>query len=194
MSQINLISFPRSGQHLTERVLRFYCGRKKIKFSYCEFYNHCRTFPCKSKRKFQKNHDFNLDLPILPEQKYIVLYRNNIEEQIEAYFRFDLKERWGLVHVGKIEYQDPNKRDQLIKYIHGKTDYYIKFLRKWVFNNNKNIYKIEYNKLLKNNYLYLKVFNHIFPEIDHKNDKKILDMFLKKEKISKKTEINLDFN
>ena len=133
-------------------------------------------------------------MPILPEQKYIVLYRNNIEEQIEAYFRFDLKERWGLVHVGKIEYQDPNKRDQLIKYIHGKTDYYIKFLRKWVFNNNKNIYKIEYNKLLKNNYLYLKVFNHIFPEIDHKNDKKILDMFLKKEKISKKTEINLDFN
>jgi hypothetical protein len=195
MKQINLISFPRSGQHLTERFLKFYCNNKKIKFSYCEFYNHCKKFPCESNRLFQKNHDFDLSLPIDPESKYVVLYRSNMTEQLEAWFRYYLRESWGLIHENKeIDYKNIEKRNYLIKFINSKTDYYINFVKKWVYNNNKNIYKLEYNSLLKNKKLYADLLQHIFPESDRHNNTNIINIFNKNEKIEKQHKVNLDFN
>jgi hypothetical protein len=34
-----IVSFPRSGQHLLERLLEFIYNYYKKQFSYCEFYN-----------------------------------------------------------------------------------------------------------------------------------------------------------
>ena len=58
---MNIISVPRSGQHMTERCLRYYHKLMNIKFNYCEFYHCCKCMPCKiSENAFQKNHDWNV--------------------------------------------------------------------------------------------------------------------------------------
>ena len=61
MTDYNIISFPRSGQHLTEKVLKVICSYFNQPYSYCEFYNCCRTIPCKKKYRFMKNHDCYLN-------------------------------------------------------------------------------------------------------------------------------------
>ena len=38
-----IVSFPRSGQHLIESVLRFLCTKIGKEFTYCEFYNCCKN-------------------------------------------------------------------------------------------------------------------------------------------------------
>lgn len=201
--QLTLISFPRSGQHLTERILKFYCKANRIKFSYCEFYTHCQTTPCKSKRLFQKNHDFDLKLPIDPGNKYLVLYRSNMIEQLEAWFRYELDKKWNLQHNKQdINYNYCEKRSALISFIDknyswiGRTrgEYYLGFIKKWVMSSNKNILRVEYNSFLEKPDIFLSVFIHFFPNLDHSQDKKILSDFCKKEPIKKQTKVNLDFN
>lgn len=193
--QITIVSFPRSGQHLTERLLKFYCKKQQLKFSYCEYYSHCNHSPCLNRRVFQKNHDFDLNLPIDSSQKYIVLYRNNMTAQLESWFRYYLKEQWNVSHDNKeIDYKNTEKRNMLIKFINSKTDYYVNFLKKWVYNSYTNIYKIEYNDLINNSENILQMFNFIFPDIDHKNDKKILNAYNKQEKITIQNTVDLTFN
>lgn len=60
------VSFPRSGHHFLERLLR---AAARPDYGYCEFYGPpgcCRTIPCARPGiglHLQKNHDFGLDLP-----------------------------------------------------------------------------------------------------------------------------------
>jgi hypothetical protein len=49
-----IISFPRSGQHLFERLLKHIYEYYKKEFSYCEFYNCCQNIPCQKNVYFKK--------------------------------------------------------------------------------------------------------------------------------------------
>jgi hypothetical protein len=90
-----LISFPRSGQHLTECILRYLCESHGIKYSYCEYYKCCNSTPCKKGSIFQKNHDFGIEngkelVEIDNESKYLVLFRKDSILQLESYYRYIL--------------------------------------------------------------------------------------------------------
>lgn len=96
MSLSFIISFPRSGQHLTSGVLEWLHEKNDLNYGYCEFYNCCRSVPCEKGHNFQKNHDFwlyqnNNLLKIIESHKYLVLYREDIISQLEAYYRYDVR-------------------------------------------------------------------------------------------------------
>lgn len=150
-SNYYLISFPRSGQHLTERLLQKICDYFKQSYSYCEFYECCTTVPCKKQSRFMKNHDFDLKYEILPNEKYIVLYRTDYIHQLESYFR--------IVYAGVIKkfnyLENPFLYRKLLEFIIKKTPYRTNFINKWVKNDSPNILKINYDDVIKNpkNYL-----------------------------------------
>ena len=62
-----IVSFPRSGQHLVEKILKYCCSEHNVEFKYCEFYGCCNSIPCVNGNEISKNHDFSLDLEIKPE-------------------------------------------------------------------------------------------------------------------------------
>jgi hypothetical protein len=165
-----LVSFPRSGQHLVEKILKFICKEHDVKFTYCEFYTCCNSLPCKKGKEFSKNHDFDLNLEVNNDIKYACLYREDIILQLEAYYRFSIGQT-------KIKY----KYKDLLKFIKDKSTYYNDFKSKWINNKNKNILKVEYYEILENpEKISKKIFKHFFPDIKIKNSvfKKLVDIEL----------------
>lgn len=79
------VSWPRSGHHMLVRMLQLYFGPG---FGYCDFYGGkpwvddidtcCGQIPCARSDRIQltKNHDFDLDLPQIAGQRYLVQYRD----------------------------------------------------------------------------------------------------------------------
>ena len=106
MEKVQGVSLPRCGHNLLVGHLQAYfqvfdscpASRKKLlafvaqsrvrqkpelldddRFHYCEYYYSCRSNPCCDRgNTFQKSHDFELDLPIDVDQKYIVQSRNEL--------------------------------------------------------------------------------------------------------------------
>jgi len=183
-----IVSFPRSGMNLFVRLLRHYCKERSLPFSYCEIYQKvecgCRTVPCKENRLFQKNHDFDLGLEIKNDFRYLVLYRENRLEQMEAFFRFGKESD---LNGHSPDYSNVQVRREFISFVKEHKDYYVGFLKKWVLAENENILKIEYDALMKNPQQVLSVYRFFFPEVDHSRDQKILGDFLKVEPIQKKS-------
>jgi hypothetical protein len=128
-----IVSFPRSGQHLVEKILEFCCKGHEIDFTYCEFYTCCNSLPCKKDKEFSKNHDFDLKLEINNDIKCVCLYREDIILQLESYYRFSIGQT-------KIKY----KYKDLLKFIKDESTYYNDFKSKWINNKNKNILKVDY--------------------------------------------------
>lgn len=178
MHNYNLISYPRSGQHLTERLLISICKYFNQPYSYCEFYNCCRTIPCIKNSRFMKNHDFGFDYEIKPDQKYIVLYRTNVIQQLESYFRISMPFQKTFNYL-----EDHLLYSKLLKFIQNKLPIRDRFLKKWVTDNNENnILKINYDDIIKNPHNYL---NQLltFMEIKHTNND-ILNILASFEKIT----------
>ncbi len=147
--KIHIVSFPRSGQHLLERILLNIFTYYNIDFSYCEFYNVCSTIDCKNKCIFQKNHDFDLDFIQQNEKKYIILYRKDIIYQLESWFR--LKFFGKEVYHKQVHYNNIDLYTGLVSFIKSKMNYYDGFVNKWVKNNltdNKII--IDYDNFILN--------------------------------------------
>jgi len=154
-----IVSFPRSGQHLVEKILEFCCKEHDIDFTYCEFYTCCESLPCKEDKQISKNHDFNLELEIKNNNKYVSLYRKDIIIQLEAYYRY-----WIKYNGTKYKYED------LLSFVKDKTQYYNEFVNKWINNKNKNILKVEYYEILDNpEKISKKIFKHFFPDVKIKN-------------------------
>jgi len=143
MSNHNIISFPRSGQHMTERLLSEFHQQNNLPYRYCEFYHCCHRSPCKYNSVYQKNHDFNLSLKILPNQKYLFLYRENKIEQLEAYYRFNRKS-------SNPDYENPKEYLNLLNFCRSKSSYYDNLVKKFLNNKSKNILCIEYGDFLNN--------------------------------------------
>lgn len=79
------VSWPRSGHHMLVRLLQLYFGPD---LGYCDFYGGkpwvdeietcCKQIPCMHAERIwlTKNHDFELNLPQIPNQKYLIQYRD----------------------------------------------------------------------------------------------------------------------
>jgi hypothetical protein len=178
-----IVSFPRSGQNLVEKIIEFCCREHDIEYSYCEFYSCCTSLPCKKDKFFSKNHDFILDknsnliddyrreIIIDNNTKFLTLYRKNIILQLESYYRYDLK-----VHNKEYNY------DELLLFIENKKDYYNNFLNKWINNKNNNVLKVEYYELIENpEKISKEIFTHFFPDIEIKDNvfKNLKDLEIK---------------
>ena len=164
--KIGLISYPRSGQHLTESVLRYYHKELDIPFTYCEFYSCCNTIPCKKGSKFQKNHDFVWDnLKILDESKYIVLYREDMISQLEAHYRFDKDKDWDF--------------HRAVSFIKNNSQYYQRFVSKWVTPKRDNVLSFKFEDLVKNpNEEYQKMMKFIYPDFTTNGDLNEVELFV----------------
>lgn len=132
-----LISYPRSGQHLTSSILQKVLFAHSLPFSYCNYYRCCNQIPCRHRCIYQKNHDFNNKLQICSDQKYIVLYRKDSIRQLEAFYRFHIKERNETTY---------NVEDACQFYL-DRIDKYNAFISKWVNIQRSNVLPIEYYDL-----------------------------------------------
>ena len=167
---IQLISIPRSGQHMTEAALRYYHELLNIPFAYCEFYNCCKNIPCnKNSNALQKNHDFSLDIEIKDINKYVFLYRENILQQIDAYFRYQTNNQ-------KIDYTNDNIREQFKEFVRLNIKYYINMHNKYLNQNKCNILELEYENLVIN-------FNEKFYELLAFLNIEINEEFIEKTKL-----------
>jgi hypothetical protein len=149
-----IISFPRSGQHLLERLLIEIYKYYNKDFSYCEFYNCCNTVPCYKNCIFQKNHDFNLDLKIPLDDKLIILYRKDKIIQLESYFRlvYLTKE----IYDVKLDYNS-DLLETAIEFINNNSEYYDRFIDKYVDSNKyTNALIIEYDSIINDTSQYIK--------------------------------------
>ena len=121
------ISYPRSGHHLTVRVLQQYF---KNDFKYCQFYNSkegncCQSFPCTDETvRMTKNHDMDLNRPDatgLPKPKgvpYLILIRNFLEAVVSDYNLFLRR--------------NEDTYDAWVGFSQRKVRYYKRFMQKWV--------------------------------------------------------------
>jgi hypothetical protein len=177
MSAIRVVSFPRSGQHILQAVLKYVFENHDLNYSFCEFYGCCRSVPCAKSKIIQKNHDFMSSYNILPEAKYVILYRDDMILQLESWYRFVTK-------MSKADY----KEQDLIDFIKLHTEYYNNFKNKWVNSTNTNILAIEYYNFVKNPVICInQIMAHIrpstilnqsiskIPELEFKEYGKILD-------------------
>lgn len=160
MDKFSIVSFPRSGQHLIQDVLKYVCINHDLNYKFCDFYDCCRKDPCSNGSNFLKNHDHDLKLPIKTDRKYIALYRNDIILQLEAYYRYYIKKK-GLQYT----------LQELKSFVLSNKDYYLKFRQKWIDNSSKNILKIEYYDFIENpSNTIKKVFNFLYPDLILKDD------------------------
>ena len=158
MNKYHLISLPRSGQHLTERLLEAICKYFNKPYSYCEFYTCCQEVPCKKNSIFMKNHDFGLTHSKNSDEKYIVLYRTDLVQQFDSWFKLLLKPEKRNVY-----FNQPLLYNYFLFFTKKHLPYRNSFLNKWVKQNenykqseNKNIIAIYYDELVKNPLNYLK--------------------------------------
>ena len=189
-NQHSIISFPRSGQHMTERMLGEFHKVENIPYSYCEFYTNfprlgwcgCKSTPCKNNSKFQKNHDFDLSLEIKSNQKYLFLYRMDKIEQLEAWWRHHKKKN------------KKRRKSQgysgMVKFCRRHSSYYDNLVKKYVGNKSSNVLCVDYNYFLNNPPdTFHKIINFfgLGYSLDH------IDKFVmnRKEKISKTNTINM---
>jgi hypothetical protein len=152
---INIISFPRSGQHLLQSILEYLYINHNLPYSFCEYYTCCETIPCKHNKIIQKNHDFGNRYAILSDAKYIVLYRNDIILQLESFYRFNVN-----------KYKQTYSKESLVQFIKDTRPYYTAFINKWVNNTNPNILKVEYYTFLQNPVsMITTIFKFIHPSV-----------------------------
>jgi hypothetical protein len=106
------ISFPRCGHHALTEVMRFYFAEN---FHYGEIYRDGARIGEGSPTNWQKNHDFNLDTPVLPDRNYIVQIRNPLEA-IESWEKLDTR-----------------VAGQVVDTCEHRIDFYANFVKKWLY-------------------------------------------------------------
>jgi len=164
-----LVSFPRSGHHMVERMLRAICRAHDYPYSYCEYYSCCKRQPCAENAVLQKNHDFDLNFD--PDMgRSVVLYRSDPIVQLDAWYRWRVGRRSG-------EYQevlepDPGwwktraHLDGLTRFATRHARYYRRFVAKWVEANPENIVAIEYGSFLNSPEDFMfRILAHLFPDL-----------------------------
>jgi hypothetical protein len=164
-----IVSFPRSGQHVLERLLKHIHNYYNTEYSYCEYYTCCNKIPCNKNSLFQKNHDFNLNLKLNFDEKFIILYRKNKIYQLESLFRFNKfrKDNFN----SNLNYKDQEIFNYLIKFIKDTSKYYDDFVDKYIKSNKyQHALIIEYDDFLLQYKDYIK---KIILYLNLKNDENI---------------------
>ena len=181
----NIISYPRSGQALIERIFNFYATKHNIFYKYCEFYRCCKTIPCIHGANFQKNHDLSLELKLRQDTRYIVLYRSDKIEQLSSFLRWNFKK--------KLKHNiDKRRADQFLL---DANIYYEGFINKWVANSTReNIKVFDYLDICKNPYILLNAMSYAFDGCECGGYRTALKEFLKKEKIHRIIKLDEFYN
>jgi len=147
------VTFPRSGHHLTVRLLARYFSRKLDilqsgyelpgflvagPFVWCEYYRHCGQVGCADPRTVaQKNHDFALDLVLPDGWLAVVQYRNPIPA-IASHYRLLLEQ--GDARESRLAWRWRLRRD---------LRYYRRFVEKWLLGRDaKDTFWLEYGDLM----------------------------------------------
>ena len=138
IDKILCVSFPRSGHHLVEKILREYFGPS---FHYCDNNEHCKSVPCVDVgTNYQKNHDFELTTPKLEEYKYFIQYRHPLES-IMSWYELDLV--MGILPKGKDSYRT------WLEMLNQQTFYWHSLVSKWlIINPPKKAMAVPYNELV----------------------------------------------
>lgn len=135
-----LVSYPRSGQHYTQRLLEAvtgvddYCVPQQCLVADCpgkKMVAHGRI-PCPAGRRIQKHHDFMTDLPISDEYQYIILYRKPLHS-IRSYYELETKDGNGvrLKRKGsKIAYY-PDCKENWEEFAFFQAAFWRRFILKW---------------------------------------------------------------
>ena len=185
-TEVVIMSFPRSGQQMMRMMVESVYRRYGIKFSYCAYYTECgcETTPCRGGGIFQKQHDLGLGRlsanpllkrkseapgePIDQRYKYLVMYRNDLITQLEAYFRFDMRKERGERWKKPFDYNDNEWLcGQLVEFIEKNKKYYLDFVKKWVNNGCSNCLTMEYGDVVSNPVdNMMRVLQFLKPEVD----------------------------
>ena len=86
MYRVQGVSFPRSGHHLLVKCVKQYFGKR---LGYCGNVFRGQDFPSDG-ITLQKNHDFDLTLPISSDARYLIQYRHPLEA-IASWYRWEVK-------------------------------------------------------------------------------------------------------
>ncbi len=152
-----LVSYPRSGQHFSQKLLENSSGRDE----YCEYYNcwekDCPAqkfptrfrVPCYSGKRIQKNHDFEGDLPYAKQFRYAVLYRNPVLS-IQSFYEWCLRNLKGVqIYKGQQKIVVPDSIDAWRVFAEQKAVYWRDFVQKWVLKNARaNVGHFPYESLV----------------------------------------------
>lgn len=123
------VSYPRSGHHVTQRVLQDYFGPR---FRYCEFHRAaagecCRSFPCSNPAVvMSKNHDFGLlgllGRGVRPRAtvRHLVLIRRFLDAAASEYEM-----------TRRAEPTLADTREAWLRFARGRVRYYRRFVTKW---------------------------------------------------------------
>jgi len=149
------VTFPRSGHNLLIDTLDKLAG---VLTEYCNFYDCTRGGTaqptcaetrnevrergiCPSGMRYQRSHDFGLDLPVIPAQRYVVQYRHPVESICSWY---DIAtEFWPLEEDSALNFQI---------FFAEKLAFWDGFMKKWVIPGScaPNVFRIGYDQLLEN--------------------------------------------
>lgn len=167
MRKIICVSFPRSGHHLLVNFLFKYFSRdvdypelkgedarKKCdktlsagELHYCEFYNHCKSYPCIDPAiNFQKNHDSLLDMQPKDGYFYIIMYRHPLESIVSLY-KWNVKDWLDNIFTGKtVDFS----RSGWERFANNKIVLWKNFVRKWIIDKDRGNYLfISYEELIE---------------------------------------------
>jgi hypothetical protein len=153
-SNIGIISFPRSGFHLLQTIFESYFS---IKECACQKNPDVKTNEIiEEDIAFHRAHDMDLKLNKIQFNKIIILYRKDIIEQLDSFFRFQFK---NLV-IDKNNYNDLSVHSSCheldIPYS-SKLDFfrivlkeYKDWVQKWINEPTQNSIIVEYSDFMKN--------------------------------------------
>lgn len=147
-------------------------------FQYCEYYSHCLSTPCSSvETTFQKNHDFDLKLPISSDTYYLVQFRHPIPSIISNFCAMHGK------HIKNLHRLDWEK--QAKKWI----EYWRKWMKKWIIKPKPSPHRLllPYEELLSSPMHNLcKAVSFTTGEPEQTVNKELLSEIIAHEKISQK--------
>ena len=158
LPQVQIVSFPRSGQHFTQRLLRRISGKDE----YCELYkcikdcpglslHHSMRVPCRAGRRLQKNHDFDLNLQVTRSFRYVVLYRRPLYSVMSLYEHGLRKsDEVPLAIPGWPAIDVQNSADAFNLFAIEKAQFWDAFIRKWLTKAqiHKYVFAVDYDALI----------------------------------------------
>ncbi|NBC05166.1 MAG: hypothetical protein GVY20_15900 [Bacteroidetes bacterium] len=142
MLKVQGVSFPRSGHHLLAYCLEQYFGKE---FGYCNDVFRIHQFQ-ESWITYQKNHDFDLDLPIDHKMRYLIQYRHPLESLVSWYkwevdngITAEMNYGWR-PQVNKYVplwnlYAHRNTQKRWMNFLNIRIPFWSKFGQKWIISN-----------------------------------------------------------
>ena len=119
------VSFPRSGHNLLRHFLQRYFGDT---FHYCFYYPTCRSRPCSAPTNhFQKNHDFDLKLPVGESAHHVIQVRHPLYS-IPSHYEFELVEG----ENGRQPTIPEDSAEAWRTYAEGQIQHWRAWVRKWL--------------------------------------------------------------